>query len=295
MAKEIISGIYSITNIANNKLYIGSSKNIYKRWKEHRNMLKKNEHHSKHLQAAWNKYGEESFIFNILEECNNEDLLAREQYYMDLYCSYDGYYGYNESEFAGKPTMTPEQREYYAKISSEKFKGEGSWCNIYSEEQIINLIGDLKTGEYSYKQLSEKHDIAYTTVTSVAFHSSWEYLTKDIVFPKPKKSGRDNVKLNEDDVKNIIELFLSGECNKNISKIYNVDPHTISDIRNHKTWTDLTEGINFTRSPREKRYSDKDKLKKMVLELRNEFNYTYDRIARELNISTSHAYNLSKD
>lgn len=290
MARKIISGIYKITNIINGKVYIGSSNNIYRRWNEHKNLLNKNEHHSTHFQNAWNKYGKENFIFEIIEECEENILLKREQYYMDLYSSYDNYYGYNESDIAGKPSMTQEQRDYWAKIASEKLHGEGSWCNIYSENQIIDLINDLKTGNYSYSQLSKKHNISYDIVASVAGHASWKYLTDGINFPKPKKSTRENVKLNEQDVKEIINLILSGECNKKISEKYNVHPKTISDIRNHKTWTDLTDGIVFQKSQKEKAYDNKYKDK--VIKLREETGLPYYKIAEILNISTSYVCEL---
>lgn len=287
--KKII-GIYSITNCKNGKLYIGSSNNIYRRWREHKNMLHNNKHHSEHLQRAWNKYGEETFLFEIIEECDENILLEREQYYIDLYSSADNFYGYNESGFAGKPSMTQEQRNYYAKLASDRLKGEGSWCNIYSENQIIKLIEDLKTGKYSYKQLSRKHNISYDIVASVADHASWKYLTNGIEFPKPDKDTRDNVKLKAQDVAEIVNLILSGECNKKISKIYNVHPKTISDIRNHRTWTDITKEINFPKSQKSKAYDNK--YKDEVIRLRTEFGYTYSRIAEILCISRSYVASL---
>ena len=61
-------GIYFIRCIINNKLYIGSAFNIKYRWKRHFNDLKKNKHHSPHLQRAYNKYGENKFETNVLEE-----------------------------------------------------------------------------------------------------------------------------------------------------------------------------------------------------------------------------------
>ena len=283
---EKILGIYSITNLTNGKLYIGSSNNIYRRWREHKKLLNKNVHHSYLLQNAWNKYGENNFIFEIIEECSEDMLLEREQYYIDLYSSADNYYGYNVSEYAGRPSMNQEQREYCAKIISEKFRGEGSWCNIYPEQKIKSLIDDLKTGEYSYGQLSKKHNISYDIVASVAGHASWKYLTDGIEFPKANKSTRDNVKLNENDVKEIINLIISGECNKKISEIYNVHPKTISDIRNHKTWTDMTGGMIFPRSQKSKAYDNK--YKDEVLKLRDELGLTYNKIAEILNISSSY-------
>ena len=75
--KEV--GIYKIENKLNGHCYIGSSKNIKKRWYEHRRRLKNNTHHSIVLQRAWNKYGEENFKFDILCYCSENELLIKEQ------------------------------------------------------------------------------------------------------------------------------------------------------------------------------------------------------------------------
>ena len=68
MGGKNISGIYEITNLINNKIYIGSSINIKKRWKDHILLLKNQKHINVHLLNAWNKYGEENFSFSIIEE-----------------------------------------------------------------------------------------------------------------------------------------------------------------------------------------------------------------------------------
>ena len=78
-----ISGIYQIRNATNNKKYIGSSKDIHKRWWHHRLDLTLRTHKNKHLLASWRKYGEKSFEFSIIEKCSASALLIREQYYID--------------------------------------------------------------------------------------------------------------------------------------------------------------------------------------------------------------------
>lgn len=107
-----MQGVYKITNLLNNKCYIGSAKNIEKRIKyAHKGSLNKNKHWNEHLQNAWNKYGESNFIFETIEEVNNLDILNdREQYWIDYYKSQDREYGYNIAR-ADRKKITEEEIE----------------------------------------------------------------------------------------------------------------------------------------------------------------------------------------
>ena len=80
-----VSGIYCIENVTNHKTYIGSSKNIYQRLLKHFALLRHNKHQNPHLQSAWNKYGEDSFRWYILELCDNSELAKLEQQCIDLF------------------------------------------------------------------------------------------------------------------------------------------------------------------------------------------------------------------
>jgi group I intron endonuclease len=109
--------IYMIKNISSNKVYIGSS--IYgltKRKRCHITNLKNNKHHSIKLQNAWNKYGEDKFIFEIIEICNKEGILVKEQYWIDKYDSYIS--GYNATPFAGNCLGRKVKKETRLKISN---------------------------------------------------------------------------------------------------------------------------------------------------------------------------------
>lgn len=80
-----ISGIYKIINKVNGKYYVGSSTNITdKRWRKHKSCLRYNYHDNKHLQNAWNKYGENNFDFVIVEQTPKENLVEVEQKYLDI-------------------------------------------------------------------------------------------------------------------------------------------------------------------------------------------------------------------
>lgn len=67
--------IYKIRNVVNQKFYVGSTTNMKERARTHRNRLRRGKHHAAHLQAAWNKYGEECFVFEVVEEVPTVELL----------------------------------------------------------------------------------------------------------------------------------------------------------------------------------------------------------------------------
>lgn len=77
--------IYKIINLINDKIYIGSTCDFVARKRKHLNSLRIQNHHSVLLQRSFDKYGEDAFKFQILEEVEDvELLLEREQYYLDL-------------------------------------------------------------------------------------------------------------------------------------------------------------------------------------------------------------------
>jgi group I intron endonuclease len=95
------SGIYAIRNMINDKIYIGQAVIISKRWKNHRVEFRLDRHANPYLQAAYNKHGKFNLAFYVIEFCAQSELDVREQFYMDLYNSYDREYGYNLSPTAG--------------------------------------------------------------------------------------------------------------------------------------------------------------------------------------------------
>jgi len=88
----VMCGIYKITNKINNKVYVGKTKNTFKRrWDQHKYKLRRGNSTCTYLQNAWNKYGEESFDFSIIAEgdFNKEELAKLETIFIRLYGNYN--------------------------------------------------------------------------------------------------------------------------------------------------------------------------------------------------------------
>lgn len=88
-------GIYKYENKLNGQVYIGLSNNIEKRYQQHLYNVKHEERACTGIDIAIRKYGIENFTFEIIELCKEEDLDAREQYWIDYYDSYN--HGYNRT------------------------------------------------------------------------------------------------------------------------------------------------------------------------------------------------------
>ena len=115
-----MQGIYKITNLLNNKCYIGKSKNIEARWQYHKNNIKNTKESNKVLYQAFKKYGLKNFKFEILEEIDQYDKLSneREKYWIEYYNSF--HYGYNMTKGGDGGVTVKDPREKYGKITKEE-------------------------------------------------------------------------------------------------------------------------------------------------------------------------------
>jgi len=116
------SGIYRIDCIPNGKFYIGSAQNLFQRWVAHQSDLRKGKHHSRYLQRAWDKYGDDAFTFTVIELVLLPFLLEREQYWLDRTRAYDGRVGFNNSPTAGS-SLGHKHSEESRRHMSESRKG----------------------------------------------------------------------------------------------------------------------------------------------------------------------------
>lgn len=120
---ERICGVYTITNKANGKIYVGCSKNVKRRWYEHLYQMRKGYDYNIHLKNDINTYGIENFVMEILEECPVSFLDALEHYWCVILNTTNREFGYNlrPTHPYGKIIHSPEGIERRA----EKARGVG--------------------------------------------------------------------------------------------------------------------------------------------------------------------------
>ena len=176
------SGVYIIKHKNTEKVYIGSSINMYSRIHCHKNKLKNNQHTNPKLQNFCNKYGFEGFIFEAKEFCEKEKLIEREQYWMDYYKSYTDN-GFNISKIASYPykDLTIEEIQKRRSIFAEKV---GRCLFVYDKNYI----------EYSFPSISECSRQLKISDSKICENLNNKNYHKDFLFSDKKLNKEEIVK-----------------------------------------------------------------------------------------------------
>jgi group I intron endonuclease len=129
------AGIYAIINKANWKVYVGQSVSCNARWVAHKSASKRGIHNNGHLQAAFDKYGTNNFMFFVIEECSEEVRDERERYWINHFDSCNENYGYNMQTGGsfGKRLAESTKRKM-SKVQTGK--GNGFYGKKHSEETL---------------------------------------------------------------------------------------------------------------------------------------------------------------
>jgi group I intron endonuclease len=243
-----ISGIYQIKNLVNGKVYVGSSENVGQRWKMHRILLCQQKHHSRHLQGAWNKYGEDNFEFKILEECSVEKLISFEQIWMDSLFSSDNRFGYNVNPMAASCLGMKHSEE-----SKEKHRGENAPCHKLTWSQVREIREKYLSGKYRYEDLSKEYEVSQSSIGDIISNKCWkdgtlseEYYSRIFNVASSSRSGVKNprAKLTWGNVREVREKYLTGKYTYgDLSEEYGINSNNIRNIIFNRAWKDenLTE------------------------------------------------------
>ena len=169
-----IGRIYIILNKINNKYQPGSTiQPLNKRWDEHKKFLRRNKHWNHHLQRAWNKYGDNTFEFHIVELIYREENESRDDFSNRLRKEYEQKYldwanshpdtNYNIAKDAIRPISWQGRRhtEESRKKMSEYHKGrrmgkENSFYGKHHTEESKQKNRDAHMGKKMSKEFCKK-------------------------------------------------------------------------------------------------------------------------------------------
>ncbi len=160
-------GIYCITNKINGKKYIGQSLDIERRFRNHKKAC-----HNIYLRRSVEKYGLDSFLFEILEEVSEELLEEKERYYIDLFNTRDPSKGYNLKDAGPHGELSADVKARMSKSRtglklsedrkqkiSEAMKGNRNAsvpCSDDKKKKISEANKGRKRSEETRRKMSEK-------------------------------------------------------------------------------------------------------------------------------------------
>jgi group I intron endonuclease len=157
--KTMATGVYCIECLADGKSYVGSaSKSLTKRLWTHRSLLSKGRHTNLHLQAAWDKYGKESFRFSVLEQCLPSECLVKEQGWIDQLDACNKEKGFNKAPVAGSTLGVKHTIETRNKVSAAlkgKKKTEEHAAAIKKGKQVISQRTRQKLSDRAQNRTAE--------------------------------------------------------------------------------------------------------------------------------------------
>jgi group I intron endonuclease len=246
LGTENLCGIYAFQNKNDGKVYIGSSKKLADRIRSHINMLKSGTHHSPHFQYAWNNYGPEMFNLIILEIVNEPDsLVTREQYWINLYQSYNCKYGYNIAPTAGNTLGVKMSEQAKQKMSNVR-KGRK-----FSEEHKQKISIALKGRQFKQESIEKMRKSLTGRKLSI---EHVEKMKKNMLGKNTGKRSSDickkiseackgrtphNRKLTENDVREIRRLLSEGKRQQDIANQFGVAKSLIYYIHHNLAWKNV--------------------------------------------------------
>lgn len=174
--------IYKITNLINNKVYIGKTlKIIQERWKEHCKDYLKRDKENRPLYSAMKKYGINNFMIEEVEQCSDEEASEKEIYWIGRYDSYNN--GYNATLGGdGKLRLNHQEiinelkRNPYPSQVAQKFNCSSDWiCELAKSNNILvkNLGQESNVNTKKLIAQYDKENNYIQTFNSVTEAAQW--------------------------------------------------------------------------------------------------------------------------
>lgn len=168
-------GIYSIICKPTGKVYVGQSKNIKLRKSQHLSKLMVGQHYNTYFQNAFNKYGRDNFSFRVLENCKEEILTEREEFWINFYNSNKAEYGFNLKGVMDSPSSLEHKEACGIATRKRNVEKHGLWAifnlqtgEVFESGAKKEYLGDRRN--YNYR----KHYLALREWTLQDFKTHYE-------------------------------------------------------------------------------------------------------------------------
>ena len=219
--------LYVITNTVNNKKYVGKTINFEQRKQQHLSSLRKGIHHSHKLQRAYNKYGEDKFVWEKfeIEVKNDQELALKEIQAISYFNSYEN--GYNET-YGGDGNKTVFDFDFSVALYHILQKYDGIYRKIANYYQCDHTVIDDLSKNALYSNVKPQEELIKKIITEVG-------ITEENLKENYKKHN--DKKLSEQQCYEILSVVLDKTgYEKTLCEIFNIDSKATYRLKNGLTY-----------------------------------------------------------
>lgn len=233
------SGIYSIKDTINNRIYIGQSVNVKIRLISHKSNLKAGKHKNVYLQRSYDKCNGEGFEFEVIEYCSIDELDEREKYWIEKYQSnhrdkgyniqsggHDGHTWNDEAKAARRGSGNP----MYGHHHSDEFVKRIRMINRASSDKLtvddVDHIKQSLANGITQTELAKKYDVTISTINKISRCDNWDWVRPDLNekiknLEQEKKQSRNEL---------MREMYMNGATATDIAKKLGCNPTTVANV-----------------------------------------------------------------
>ena len=219
------SGVYSITCLANGRVYIGSSGRVRSRWKTHKSHLRLGRHTVPRLQADWNQFGSDAFVFELVSTvADNDERFTQEQVHLTAALATGRCYNLSpNSRNNGGHRFTAAQSERV----STALKGKPK-----TAEHRANLWRDREATPEFREQMARNGAMGKGKPKSV------EHRRK--IGAAQRGASNHKAKVTEDQVREIRRRSALGESYASLGREFGISAPAVRDIATGRRWQHVT-------------------------------------------------------
>lgn len=178
--------VYEIVCTTTDQRYVGSSTRFYKRLLGHFKTLRRGRHPNPYLQHVYDLYGEDTFTVNILETCTAENMLEREQYYIDTLKPELNIALSSTAPMLGRKKTAESVEKSASKVRGRTRKSKetdvldsvapSSYYRTFPDEVVVKIREMYATGKYSYVMIAESLGVSDQTIMLIVQRRRYKHI-----------------------------------------------------------------------------------------------------------------------